>query len=113
MKALFLASAVAILLGPLAALADDHGGKHGHGHKEEYWDGACKVERKWKHGEYTEKRKCKPVVQYQPAPVVVQPAPVIMQPAPVVVQPAPVVVQQPALVVPQPGITVQGTVHLK
>jgi hypothetical protein len=28
--------------------------------KEEYWDGNCKVERKMKHGEYKEKRKCKP-----------------------------------------------------
>lgn len=36
-----------------------HGYKHGE-HKEEYWDGDCKVERKWKkHGEYKEKRKCK------------------------------------------------------
>ena len=109
MKALFLASAVAVLLGPLVAHADDdHGGKHGHGHghKEVYWDGACKVERKWKHGEYTEKRKCKPVAQvYQPAPVIVQPAPVVVQ--------QPVVVPQPVVVVPQPGITVQGTVHLK
>ena len=104
MKVLFLAAAVAVLLGPLAARADDHGHGHGHGHKhghkEKYWDGACQVERKWKHGEYTEKRKCKPVAQ-------------VYQPAPVIVQPAPVVVQQPVIVAPQPGITVQGTVHLK
>ena len=107
MKVFFLAAAVAFLLGPLAARADDHGHGHKHGHKEKYWDGACQVEHKWKHGEYTEKRKCKPVAQ------VYQPAPVIVQPAPVYVQPAPVVVQQPVIVAPQPGITVQGTVHLK
>lgn len=33
--------------------------KHGE-HKEEYWDGNCKVKLKWKkHGEYKEERKCK------------------------------------------------------
>jgi surface antigen len=46
------------------ALADPPEGrgwkKHGHESKEEYWDGNCKVERKWKHnGDYTEERKCK------------------------------------------------------
>ena len=107
MKVLFLAAAGAVLLGPLAARADDHGHGHKHGHKEKYWDGACQVERKWKHGEYTEKRKCKPVTYVQ------QPAAVIVQPEPVMVQRAPVVVQQPVIVAPQPGITVQGTVHLK
>ncbi|WP_459614495.1 hypothetical protein [Bordetella sp. 2513F-2] len=54
-----------------------HGGYRG-GHKrgdykEEYWEGGCKVERKWKgNGEYKEERKCKPAGY---APVVV-PAPV-------------------------------------
>jgi hypothetical protein len=36
-----------------------HGYKHGE-HKEEYWDGNCKVKSKWKKdGEYKEERKCK------------------------------------------------------
>jgi surface antigen len=74
------------VLGMLAALAtpaafadrDDHEHGHGHGHgkghgkhKEVYWDGHCKVERKWKHGEYEEKRKCHAPEQK----VVVVPAP--------------------------------------
>ncbi len=39
-----------------------HRRHHAHGkHKQEYWDGACKVKRKWKgNGEYKEERKCKP-----------------------------------------------------
>ncbi|RDJ99277.1 hypothetical protein [Paraburkholderia lacunae] len=49
---------------------------HGGDYKEEYWDGACKVERKWKgNGEYKEKSKCKggpsPAVIYQPPPAVI------------------------------------------
>ncbi len=38
------------------AMAD---GRHGREHKQVYWDGHCKVEQKWKKGEYKEKRKCK------------------------------------------------------
>lgn len=34
-------------------------GRHGRDHKQVYWDGHCKVEQKWKKGEYKEKRKCK------------------------------------------------------
>lgn len=71
-----------------------HGRGHGHGHhkhehkkhKEVYWDGNCKVERKWKHGEYEEKRKCKgerrearPVAVVQPAPIVVYPPWVVVE----------------------------------
>ena len=58
---------------------------HGGDYKEEYWDGACKIERKWKgNGEYKEKSKCKggpsPAVIYQPAPaVIVSPQAVIGQ----------------------------------
>lgn len=60
-----------------AAQADPWKDESGHGHgrkhkggdyKEEYWDGHCKVERKWKgNGEFKEERKCKdrPAV-YQP-----------------------------------------------
>lgn len=54
--------------------AHKHGHGHGHGHKneykEEYWDGNCKVERKWKDDEYKEERKCR-----APRQVVVVPAP--------------------------------------
>ncbi|HJV87631.1 MAG TPA: hypothetical protein VJ698_19335 [Noviherbaspirillum sp.] len=76
---------------PLVALADswkDEGG-NGHKHKEKYWDGNCKVERKFKkNGEFEEKRKCKdpgePAVIYAPGP--------------------PVMVE--------PGLTIQGTVRI-
>ena len=34
-------------------------GRHGREYKRVYWDGHCKVEQKWKKGEYKEKRKCK------------------------------------------------------
>lgn len=56
--------ATALLAGP--ALADPWKDESGHGRgwdgerKEEFWDGNCKVERKWgRSGEYKEKRKCK------------------------------------------------------
>jgi surface antigen len=63
-------------------------GQHQHGHKEVYWDGNCKVERKWeKDGDFKEKRKCK--ADYRPAP-----RPVAVKPAPVVVYPPWVVVEQ-------------------
>ncbi|MFN3789896.1 hypothetical protein [Massilia sp.] len=43
-----------------AAMADPwKGGRHGREYKQTYWDGHCKVEQKWKKGEYKEKRKCK------------------------------------------------------
>lgn len=45
-----------------AAMADK--GRHGRDHKQEYWDGNCKVEQKWKKGEYKEKRKCKGPSRY-------------------------------------------------
>lgn len=48
-------------------------GKHGAKHKEEYWDGNCKVERKWSGHEYKEERKCRGGGGHQP--VYVQPAP--------------------------------------
>lgn len=55
-----LLAAIAGLLLAVPVLADDgHRGK-GHKHREEFWDGPCKVTREWKHnGEYKEKRKCK------------------------------------------------------
>jgi hypothetical protein len=71
----------------------DYGGEH----KEEYWEGGCKVERKWEgSGEYKEERKCPggpnpywgnplPVPQH---PGVVGPPPsVVIQPPPIVIQP--------------------------
>ena len=88
----------AILFTPLLAAADsDKDGKHRHReYKDEYWDGHCKVERKWKkNGEYKEKRKCKDdgPAYYGPAPM--------YGPAPVYV---------PA---PEPGLVIQGTVRVK
>jgi hypothetical protein len=75
---------------PLIASADSwkdeggHGRGHGHGkHKEEYWDGNCKVERKFgKDGEYKEKRKCRAPEReyYQPVPVYVPAPPVQREP---------------------------------
>lgn len=74
--------AIAVALASTAAFADrddndDHEHGHGHGHayghdkhKEKYWDGNCEVERKFKHGEYEEKRKCR-----EPENVVIVPAP--------------------------------------
>jgi len=93
-KPVFLAALAATLVLPLAARADDdHGHGHGHGnthghhkHKEKYWDGNCEVERKWKHGEYEEKRKCR-----APERVVVVPAPA---PKPVVLVYPPWIVRQ-------------------
>ena len=73
--------ALASLSAPVWAHDDDHHGRRHHRkeYKEEYWDGQCKIERKWKkNGEYKEKRKCRdrPVV-YQAAPVYTTPALVI------------------------------------
>ena len=66
---------------------DDHGRRHGRKHKEEYWEGNCKIERKWeKDGDYKEKRKCKGGVYHQAQPVVVQPVTVIYPPWVVVEQ---------------------------
>ncbi|SIQ48352.1 hypothetical protein [Pseudacidovorax sp. RU35E] len=93
-----------LLLAPVLALADPphgrgHGKGHGPGHKESYWDGPCKIERKWKkNGDFDEKRKCKDhgPVGYGPAP-----APAYV-PVPVPVYPA----QR------DPGVVIQGTVRL-
>jgi surface antigen len=114
MRTSILLAALAAVLAAPAAMADrddhDHGHRHGHDdhdrgrghghghghgkHKEEFWDGNCKVKREWKHGEYTEKRKCR-----APERVVVVPQQRVVVPAqPVVVQQQPVVVVQPWLV---------------
>ena len=56
-------------------------------HKEEFWDGNCKIERKWeKDGDYKEKRTCKDVVVRQAQPVAIQPVTVIYPPWVVVEQ---------------------------
>ena len=96
-----------IAIHPARADDDDHDDdhpRHHHKHKEKFYDGNCEVERKWKDGEYEEKRKC------WAQPVVVQPAPVLVQPAPAVVYPPWMVVQQGAPVyqaapaVPRTGV---------
>ena len=74
---------LSLLAAPLSALAHDdhhHHRKHRKQHKEEYWDGHCKVERKWKkNGEYKEKRKCQDrPVYYEPQPVYTAPPPVVV-----------------------------------
>ena len=91
---LTLSAAALISLAPLAVEAGD---KHHHRHKggeykEKYWDGACKVERKWKrNGDYSEKRKCRDDYAYGYAP---QPVAVPMMP----VQPA-IVITPPAIII--------------
>ena len=80
--------ALASLSAPVWAHDDDHHGRRHHRkeYKEEYWDGQCKVEHKWKkNGEYKEKRKCRnrPDAYYAPQPVYVAP------PQPVYVAPQP------------------------
>ncbi|MBP0633303.1 hypothetical protein [Cupriavidus sp. AcVe19-1a] len=68
-----------------------YGRKHkGGDYKEEYWDGHCKVERKWeKGGEYKEERKCKdrPAVYHQPPAVYYPPEPAIVVSPQVIIRP--------------------------
>ncbi len=93
MKLSRLLLASALLSGPLAAVPigahadswkDESGSGYDHKHhggnyKEEYWDGACKVERKWKgNGEYKEKSKCKGGYVTQPPAVIYQPVPAVV-----------------------------------
>src|SRR4051812_16699488 len=65
MRTTLLIAAIASLLASPAVSAHSDEHEHGHGHKggkhkEEFWDGDCKVQREWKkHGEYKETRKCK------------------------------------------------------
>jgi surface antigen len=102
MRTSILLAAMAAVFAAPAAMADrddhEHGHGHGHGwghekHKEEFWDGNCKVKREWKHGELREERKCRPVHER----VLVVPAqPVQVVPA----QPVQVVPAQPVLVYP-------------
>ncbi|OON60877.1 hypothetical protein B0920_18200 [Massilia sp. KIM] len=90
-----------------------HHGHHGHGYKETYWDGHCKVERKYKHGGYKEKRKCRAPsyayyddgYRYREPVYYVEPRPVYVEPRPVYVQPRPVYVE--------PGVSIHGTFHFR
>jgi hypothetical protein len=94
---LFLATALALI--SASALADPWKDESGHGrhgggkYKEEYWDGHCKVKRKWDRGEYKEERKCK----RPPRAVVVEPPvyhpSVIIDPYGVVIQPPPIIIR--------------------
>jgi len=110
MRTSILVAAVAAVLAAPAAMADrddhDHdrgrgrGNAYGHDkHKEEFWDGNCKVKREWKHGEYRETRDCRRperevlVVPAQPA-VIVPAQPVIVPAQPAVVYPPWIVRQQ-------------------
>ena len=93
---LTLSAAALISLAPIAAEAGDKHHHHRHKggeYKEKYWDGACKVERKWKrNGDYQEKRKCRDDYRYgyAPQPVVVpaMPAPaIVINPPPIIIRP--------------------------
>ncbi len=85
---------------PAIADRDGHGrsGHRGGEYKEVYWEGNCKVERKWeRNGRYKEERECRG--RSHPPSVVHQPA--------VVVQPPSVVIQPPAIVIPPPPVRIR------
>ncbi|WP_051340809.1 glycine zipper 2TM domain-containing protein [Azospirillum halopraeferens] len=73
------AVAAVLAAGPVAADPPWHARGHGKGEwKDVYWDGPCKVERKWKrNGDYKEERKCK-----GGGPRTVAPYPVYVDPGP-------------------------------
>ena len=109
MKPVVCCMAVLALAGASApALADSDwdGGSHGRyersyrayksvDYKEEYWDGNCKIVRKWKkNGKYKEERKCEGPRHYGGYPPPVYPAPgVMVQPPSVVIQAPPIVIR--------------------
>ena len=92
---LALSTAAMLALAPMAAEADSdrHHHRHGREYKEKYWDGACKVERKWKrNGEYQEKRKCRDDYRQgyyaQPQVVVPMAAPaIVITPPSIIIRP--------------------------
>jgi len=104
----FFLPTVVLGLSPLVAAAGPHGGGehgrghghgHGHGYTQAYWDGPCKVERKFRpNGGYKEERKCRGAAYAVAAPMAV-------------VLPAPVIVAAPVMV--EPGIVIQGTVRIR
>jgi hypothetical protein len=74
--------------GPLYRYHDRHDGQSEYrekraDRKEEYWDGNCKVERKWERdGEYKEERKCRGDDYAEPTSgVVISLPPVVIIPA--------------------------------
>lgn len=82
---------------PAAAWADRDDHRHRHHHrgeaKQTYYDGACKVERKWKKdGRYEEKRKCRPEYGY---PQAVYPQQYVTPVSPAIVIQPPAIVIQP------------------
>jgi len=83
---------VSLAFVPSVMADDDDERRHGRKHhdreyKDEYWDGNCKIERKWeKDGDYKEKRKCKGGGYRQAQPAVIQPVTVIYPPWVVVEQ---------------------------
>ncbi len=85
--------AMLVSLSAAPALADGHRHHRGGEYKEKYWDGTCKVERKWKrNGEYKEKRKCPPAYAQPVYPQAVYPQPAYMAPS-IVIQPPPIVIR--------------------
>ncbi|MGE5525231.1 MAG: hypothetical protein ACM3SS_16070 [Rhodospirillaceae bacterium] len=113
MKTLIALSAAVVMFGAVApSHADPDKHESGRGrysdrkpyrggeYKEEYWDGNCKVERKWEHnGKYKEERKCEGYGRgdrgpgYGGYPPVYQEPGVVVQPPAVVIQPPPVVIR--------------------
>lgn len=102
------------LLFAVQAPASADSWKHGHGHgryhrdyKETYWDGHCKVERKFKrNGDYKEKRKCRaPRPVYHDRYYDEQPAVYYVEPRPVYVRPRPVYVE--------PGVSIHGSFYFR
>jgi hypothetical protein len=76
-------------------------------YKEEYWDGDCKVERKWKkNGDFKEERKCEGprsnAQRYTPAD-----PPASSRGSAVVVRPPSVVIEAPSLIVKPPSIKIK------
>lgn len=99
MLALFAATAVLAVSMPAFADDDDRH-RHRHGkYKETFWDGPCKVERKWnRKGHYKEERKCKGgyAAHYPPPAYYAAPAPaagVYLSPPSLVIQPPAIVIQ--------------------
>lgn len=94
---------------------------HRHEYKEEYWDGDCRVERKYKNnGDYKEERECEGAPYYQPrysdnyAPPqaygYAPPPPVSVRPraeAEIVVRPPEVVIEAPSVVIEPPRVRVR------
>lgn len=79
-KTTVLTVMLACALGASPAFAK-HGAKKD---KEKFWDGECKVERKWKKdGRYEEKRKCSPgaysPVEAEPPMVVTLPPALVLR----------------------------------